>query len=69
MKQGNWKYIKTNNTLQFKTQSYSYEIDLDIYKNSKIMDNMIEHLKDKNQELISYRDLDDLQVLFNKIIK
>lgn len=75
MKNGNWTYKKSNNTLNFRTKSwriapdgtqigpYSYEVDLD----RGDICAWYQHLSETKGQVMTDKDLSDL-LYFNKIL-
>lgn len=62
---GNWKYLKTNNTLNYKSDQYSYEIDLD---RSGSPESWIKHLvSTKNEKVMPSTELKNLISCYEKL--
>ena len=75
---GDWKYLKSNNTLNFYSKDengkrkYSYEIDLDrnITPNerySSLSEHWLMHLSEKSSDNLSDDDIRDLAKCFIKL--
>lgn len=61
---GNWTYHRSNNTIKFESNSYTYEIDLD----QKLSpEKWVEHLMGKREELIPMSSILDMIKLFEKL--
>lgn len=62
---GSWSYIKSNNTLLFKTKRYTYEIDLD---KKQSPDEWIEHLlESKCEEIMPVKEINNLALCCEKL--
>lgn len=61
---GNWKYLKSNNTLNYKSDQYSYEIDLD---RSGSPESWLKHLLGKNDEVMPNSALLDMLECYKKL--
>lgn len=64
MKIGNWTYKKSNNTLNYKSKEYSYEIDLDRNGSPEFW---IKHLLIKNQKIMPSSELKNLINCYEKL--
>lgn len=75
---GNWKYLKSNNTLNYKSDEYSYQIDLDrngspeswlkhlLGKNDRVMpDSALRNMLDCYQKLGHQIDKSEAERLFD----
>lgn len=61
---GNWKYLKSNNTLNFKSKEYSYEIDLD---RNITPEDWLKHLLGKNNKVMPDTDLRELMYCYEQL--